>query len=285
MVVRARAGLRKMTTQLLRGDRDGARARVLAIYLDDVEPIEAPLRATDPLLCRDIERGFKEIRVDIDRGVPEPALRDKLASLLSLMGRAGRALEGRGRGPSFVAIAAESAGIGVREGAEAALLIAALLAVVGRGGPPERKRWVHAGWISALAAGALTWFGARRMMDMSGMGRELLEGGTALLAAAILFYVSYWLFARREAARWVTYLRAKAGGRQAAISLFGISFLAVYREAFETVIFYQALIAEPGTSAPAAVGALVGAAFLVALVLAYGRAGKFAPPRSFFMFS
>src|SRR5947209_4747240 len=120
---------------------------------------------------------------------------------------------------------------------------------------------------------------------MSGMGRELLEGVTSLLSAAVLFYVSYWLFAKREAARWVSFLRAKATEREAAFSLFGISFLAVYREAFETVIFYQALIAQPGTSAAAGVGALAGGALLIGLVVAYGRAGKFAPPRSFFVFS
>src|SRR5439155_15148590 len=61
--------------------------------------------------------------------------------------------------------------------------------------------------------------------------------------------------------------------------------LAVYREAFETILFYQPLVAQPQTGAAAGVGALVGAGLLVALVLAYGRAGRFAPPRSFFAFS
>ncbi len=178
-----------------------------------------------------------------------------------------------------------SAGIALREGAEAALLIAALLAVVGRAGPAERKRWVHAGWICALAAGVLTWVASRRIVQMSGVGRELLEGISALLAATVLFYVSYWLFAKREAARWVTYLRSRASTGGAALSLFGISFLAVYREAFETVLFYQALMVQPGSASAAGLGALLGAALLVGLVFAYGRAGKFAPPRLFFALS
>src|SRR5262249_27209417 len=74
-------------------------------------------------------------------------------------------------------------------------------------------------------------------------------------ASAVLFYVSYWLFAKREAARWMAYLRSKAGGGQAAASIFGISFLAVYREAFETILFYQPLMAEAGTGTAAHVGA------------------------------
>ncbi|MET0595641.1 MAG: FTR1 family protein, partial [Polyangiaceae bacterium] len=100
----------------------------------------------------------------------------------------------------------------------------------------------------------------------------------------VLFYVSYWLIAKREVARWMSYLRDKAKSG-ATYSLFGIAFLAVYREAFETVIFYQALIAQPGSGSAAGFGALLGAAALVAIVIAYGRAGKFAPPQSFFAFS
>jgi high-affinity iron transporter len=108
---------------------------------------------------------------------------------------------------------------------------------------------------------------------------------SALLAAVVLFYVSYWLFAKREAARWIAFLKTKASSGRAAASLFGISFLAVYREAFETVIFYQAIVSEPEAAAAAGIGGLCGMALLVGLVVAYGRAGKFAPPRSFFAFS
>jgi high-affinity iron transporter len=120
---------------------------------------------------------------------------------------------------------------------------------------------------------------------MSGMRRETLEGASALLAASVLFYVSYWLFAKRETARWIAYLKSRAASRGAAASLLGISFLAVYREAFETVIFYQALLAMPGSGPAAAAGALVGLGLLGGVVFVYGRAGKFAPPRSFFVFS
>ena len=178
-----------------------------------------------------------------------------------------------------------STGIALREGVEAALLIAALLAVVARAGGNERKKWVHYGWITASVAGVLTWFASQRLVAMSGLGRETLEGVSALLAASVLFYVSYWLFAKREAARWVGYLRNKAKLGNAVFTLFGISFLAVYREAFETVIFYQALVSQPGSGQAAAAGVLLAAVLLVGLVVAYGRAGKFAPPQSFFAFS
>ncbi|HKQ68979.1 MAG TPA: FTR1 family protein [Polyangiaceae bacterium] len=282
IVLRARAALSKVARQVRRGDRSGAKTALLATYLDVVEPIEVPLRAADPALMRDIEARFKDLRIDIDRS---SEIDTKIEQLRGQLAHAGRTLDASGAKPSFATTLVSSAGIALREGVEAALLIAALLAVVGRSGPPERKRWVHLGWATALALGAATWLASQQLVAVSGMSRETLEGASAILAALVLFYVSYWLFAKREAARWVSYLRDKAKSGNAAWSLFGISFVAVYREAFETIIFYQALISQPGSGPAAALGAVVGGALLVGLVVFYGRAGKFAPPQSFFAFS
>jgi high-affinity iron transporter len=284
LVLRARTELRRVSALLVREEREEARIALLRAYLDDVEPLEAPLRTADPGLALDIEDRFKQLRRDISEGGPRAEIDRGLASLATQLARAGRKLDDASATPSFVTTMFSSAGIALREGVEAALLIAALLAVVGRAGTPERKRWVHAGWISAGFAGAATWFASQYFLEMSGLSRELIEGASALLASTVLFYVSYWLFAKRETARWVSYLRGKASGG-AAWSLFGIAFLAVYREAFETVIFYQALIAQPGATSAAATGAVLGVAALIGIVVAYGRAGRFAPPRSFFAFS
>ena len=284
LVLRARADLRKVGALVDRGELEEAKLTLLRAYLDDIEPLEAPLRAADPALALDIEDRFKQLRREITEGGSRAELDRGLASLATQLGRAGRKLDDASAPPSFVTTMFSSAGIALREGVEAALLIAALLAVVGRAGTPERKRWVHAGWICAAVAGAVTWFVSRHFLEVSGLSRELIEGASALLASTVLFYVSYWLFAKREAARWVAYLRVKASSG-ATLSLFGIAFLAVYREAFETVIFYQALMAQPGSTAAAGAGALLGLAALVGIVVAYGRAGKFAPPQSFFAFS
>src|SRR6185295_10756387 len=106
-----------------------------------------------------------------------------LTALANQLTRAGRKLDDSSAPPSFTTTLLSSAGIALREGVEAALLIAALLAVVGRAGIPERKRWVHVGWMTALFAGAVTWFVSRHFIEMSGMSRELIEGLTAIVAS------------------------------------------------------------------------------------------------------
>jgi high-affinity iron transporter len=108
---------------------------------------------------------------------------------------------------------------------------------------------------------------------------------TALMATLVLFYVSYSLLAKKEVARWMHFLRAQVSPRRAAVSLFGVSFLAAYREAFETVLFYQTLLASRASTTAALAGAAAGAVLLVALVVAYSRAGRFAPPQVFFKVS
>lgn len=174
---------------------------------------------------------------------------------------------------------------GLREGVEAALLIAALLGLAAQAGLADRKRYVHLGWGVALGLGALTWLVSSKLIAISGARRELIEGVTALLAMAVLFYVSYSLLAKREVARWMKFLRERVSKRSAALSLFGVALLAAYREAFETVLFYQALLASNASVSAALAGAFAGAVLLVLLVLAYTRAVRVAPPHVFFKVS
>ncbi len=77
------------------------------------------------------------------------------------------------------------------------------------------------------------------------VGREVLEAITALLAVAVLFYVSFWLIARLEQRRWMEFVRARlwsAVSVGSTASLMVVGFTAVYREGFETSLFYQSLL-------------------------------------------
>jgi high-affinity iron transporter len=278
----ARARLDRARVLASHGDLRAARAATIDAYLEGVEPAESAIRAADASLVTSIEERFLGLRSRLESGAPAGDLDGSIAALLDDVTRAERLIGKGSRSDTFTSTAIASGGILVREGVEAALLIAALLGIATQAGLGDRKRWVHAGWISALVLGVVTWIASSRLITMSGASRELVEGVTALLATLVLFYVSYSLLAQKEVARWMRFLRAQVTPRRAAISLFGVSFLAAYREAFETVLFYQTLLSSHASVAATLTGLAGGAVLLVAIVAAYSRAGKFAPPRLFF---
>ena len=108
---------------------------------------------------------------------------------------------------------------------------------------------------------------ATYLIAVSGATRETLEGVTALLAAGVLILVGLWLHDKAHASRWQAYLDSRlegAMGPRTRRGLAFVAFLAVYREAFETVLFYQALWLQ---LARGAVHAFVGGAAIAAVCL------------------
>lgn len=81
----------------------------------------------------------------------------------------------------------------LREGLESILIVSTIVAFVVKTGRRDALPYIHLGWIGAMALGAMTWVLARYMLSLSGVNRELTEGITALLAAAMLLYVGWWL--------------------------------------------------------------------------------------------
>jgi high-affinity iron transporter len=158
----------------------------------------------------------------------------------------------------------------LREGLEAILVLAAIIAFVAKTGRRDAMPWVHAGWLAALALGVLTWVLATYVIDISGANRELTEGVTALLAAVMLLYVGWWLHGKSYAQAWSRFLKAQVGGALAKRTLWAmaaVSFLAVYREMFEIVLFYQALWAQAGEGAHGpVVGGMAAAAVALAVI-------------------
>jgi high-affinity iron transporter len=267
------------------GDRARAVDLAVSAYLDGFEHVEPALASVDRPLRTDIEAAFLRYREALRAGRAEAEVGALRAALAADLARAERRLAGGGLGPRAAFVA--SLTILTREGLEAVLLVMAIVGVLTRAGRRDALPWVHAGWIGALVAGAATWWAAGRFVEMTGARREVIEGVSALLAAAILFYVSYWLVSKLEAARWQAFLggrirEAASGGRLLALA--GVTFVAVYRECFETVLFYQALVAQagPGGARPIAAGIGGGLVLLLALATAFFRFGLRLPLRRFF---
>lgn len=281
----ARGKVERAKTAVGAGDRKSARALLIDAYLEGIEPAEPGIRAVDPGLAAAIEERYGALRSALESSKSDEELTSAIEGFGRDLARAEAVAAERSASRGFVATALSSGGIVLREGVEAALLIAALLGLARQAGLEKKRRYVHLGWASAVVMGLLTWLLSAKLVSISGARREVIEGVTALLAMAVLFYVSYSLLAKREVARWMKFLREHVSPARAALSLFGVAFLAAYREAFETVLFYQALLASNAQVGAAIAGAAGGAVVLVGLVLAYSRAGRFTPPQVFFKIS
>ncbi len=158
-----------------------------------------------------------------------------------------------------------------REGVEAMLVVAALIAYLNRSGYPDKVRVIYHGVGWALLASIGAAWALNSLVTASGANREAMEGITMLVAALVLVYVSYWLTAKRDADKWQAFIRDKmdqAIGRGSLFALGFVAFLAVFREGAETILFYQALISgAEGHMDAVWVGM---AAALVALFIVYG---------------
>ncbi|MGH8670079.1 MAG: FTR1 family protein, partial [Burkholderiales bacterium] len=248
------------------GAHASAREAAVTAYLEGFELVEASLANVDAALMRDIERRMIGLRAAIERGAPLEEFQARAAALDGLLEAADHKLhaEGLSSASAFTA----SLVILLREGLEAILVLAAIIAFVVRTGRRDALPWIHAGWIAALALGAFTWVLANFVVDISGANRELTEGFTALAAAAMLLYVGYWLHGKAYAEAWNRFLREQVGqalARRTLWAMAAVSFLAVYREMFEIVLFYQALWAQAGEAGR---GALLGGIAAAAAALA-----------------
>lgn len=174
----------------------------------------------------------------------------------------------------------------LREGLEALLVITALLAFLKRSGNADKQRWIWGGSLIGIGVSLLVALALQMVFNKisAGQNRELIEGITGLVAAAMLFYVSYWLHSQANLRNWQKYINASVTqaldqGRLMGLSL--LAFLAVFREGAETAVFYLG-IAPSISLSDLLMGLGLGIAILaVVAVLMFGL-GLRLPLRPFF---
>lgn len=268
------------------GQRDAAEALAVSAYLEGFELSEAPLRNVDPELMLKTEQAMMILRHRMATGAPVAEVEAQYATLVPLLQQSRELVATRSMTPgvaftsSFIIL--------TREGLEAILVIAAMVAFLVRSGRDDALRYVHGGWLIALGAGVLTWVASVYLIEISGATRELTEGIATLLAGAILFYVGFWMHRNANAVQWSAYLKGQMQDALSARTLWTvavISFLAVYREVFETILFYQALWIQVDAGAHHAVfgGGALAIVVLVAVTWAVERFGVRLPLRQFFL--
>jgi high-affinity iron transporter len=267
------------------GNRDEAKRLALSAYLDGFEPIEPMLGARSPALLSEVEQGMGELRAGIARDDPPSEVSAKITVMNGLFDEVEQVLAPEKA--SNVSTFLGALTIILREGLEALLIVVGMLAFLRRAHRPEMARPVHYGWAGALIAGIFTWWAATRLISVSGASRELTEGFGSVLAAAVLLFVGIWMHGKSQADQWQHYIRTKlknALSRRSGWFLFSLAFIAVYREIFETILFFAAMAAE-GAVAALVAGAVAGAAALAVVAVAMLRFSQKLPIGKFFAYS
>lgn len=230
--------------------------------------MELDLGLKSPGLKTELEILFGIVNGNAMRGVPPEDLN---ASWLELRGKLqeASALYGQEEAGGFLPVFFQSLLILLREGVEAMLVVGALAAYLRRAGGADRIWVLYVGVGIAIPLSLLTGWALTGVLQAAGTSRAVLEGITMLVAAAVLFYVSFWLFSKREAQRWQAWIAGQidsALSRGSLLTLGGAACLAVYREGAETVLFYHAL-ALGSTGHSGAIAAGIGAASAILLFI------------------
>ena len=275
--------LQETETAYRAADATGARLNAMDAYLI-FERIEPSLINKDKKLGKGLERTFGTLQGQIKAEAPLVEIQATLAEIRRGLARARGLLEEKmSWGGQFL----NSLAIIVREGFEAILIIAALIAFLVKSRNEDKVACIWVGVGAALAASFLTAWVLESVLRISSAGREQMEAWIMLVAVAMLFWVSYWLVSKVEAAKWQAYITGKmkeAIGTGSSFTLGLVAFISVYREGFETILFYKALYINAGEATGGIVpGFLAGSVVLAGVYFLIYKAGIRIPVKWFFV--
>ncbi|MDQ3987379.1 MAG: FTR1 family protein [Actinomycetota bacterium] len=263
---RSRALLDRALALYEEGRSEDAYVAARNSYLDHFEYVEIPLRIRDEGLTLEVEEDFAALRNLIEAGAPLGEVEDITAEVRRGLDDVERTLAEPGVAAPLLAFGYAFT-ILFREGLEAVLVVAAILGYLEASRNTQYRAPVLRGVAGAGIATAITFVLATAVIRLAPLQREILEAVTAALAVVVLFYVSFWLITRLEHRRWMEFVKTKvwnAATTGSTLALVGVGFTAVYREGFETVLFYQALI----SFAQGLIGYVISGTVVAAVVLA-----------------
>jgi high-affinity iron transporter len=281
-----RASIDRSLRLLDSGQRDAAFEEAKSGYLQCFESVEAPLDVAAGIEFRfKVENAFARVRVLINDGAPTGEIRDRIVILRGLIDETERKLTATGVSAPLL-VFGQSFTLLLREGLEAVLLLAALFGYLQTTEQGDKyKRPILYGVGVAIAATVVAYFAVDAIFSALPFGREVLEAIVGLFAVVVLFYVSFWLAARLEQRRWLEFLRArvwKAVSIGSTTSLALIGFTSVFREGFETVLFYQAMLSfSSGLKQWVLLGVAAAVVVLAGVAWAVLKLGRVLPVRTF----
>lgn len=268
------------------GEFARAKALLLDAYLIGFEKVEVVLKVSHPSLAVKIEQLFLKLR-SYAHNQDNDNFKTELDNLYLSLNEAKLKLSKTNQNSHFF-INGEflsSALIILREGFEAFLIVLALLLIVKNLGAYRAARWIHAGWIFAVLLGFVAYYLFEKVLALSGESKELVEAVFTGLAVVVLFYTGFWLLNQFEQKNWSHFIKSKAKSSLNKKNMFGLafmSFLAVFRESAETVLFYSVLFQQAESAANVSLGFVVGLIILFLMCLVILKYNVRIPMQSFF---
>ena len=280
-----RETLQLMLVQYQDGQYPEAYNSARTAYLDSYEFVEIPLRAIDPDFTLEVEFQFAELRSLIKQQADFEEIKEVAIALKRNLDESERKVSGTGTLAPAIAFTSSFAII-FREGLESVLILGAIITYLEASRNTKYKKYLYYGVIGAIGATGVTWVIAAYIIEISGANRELIEAIAALSATAILFYVSFWVLNKIEHKKWMEFVKAKvwqATTTGSVMVFVGLAFFTVYREGFETVLFYQAMSSfAKYMEVYVILGFIVGMGSLLVLFYVMRKLGKRLPLRALF---
>ncbi|WP_334319954.1 FTR1 family iron permease [Gilliamella apicola] len=193
----------------------------------------------------DTEYQFAKIKRLMTNGAPNKTVRTEIDIILKMLHEDANELDGKKE--SGLSVFFASFIIIFREGLEAILVIAAISAYLVRTNNKPMLKVVYISSMVAIFASILAAIALHTIVGLSGANQEIMEGSAMLLATVVLLFVSNWMVSKAEAEAWKSYVEGKVQTAVTTGSSFALgfaAFLAVFREGAETIIFYQAMLAD-----------------------------------------
>ena len=291
MVALINSGVDKATN----GDGDGGAADVNHAYYGYYEKLgfeKTVMSAISGDRVSVVENQFKVVRKAMVSGASASEIRSAADTLISYIQEDAATLDG-GAAQSISPVKAFFTGsfgqaliILLREGLEAILVVAAIIAYLIKAGMKDRVKHIYAGIALGLIGSGIVAVLFAFLYNSASAHQEILEGVVALVAMGMLLFTSNWMLSKSSVESWNRYIKDRT---EASISeggfwaLASLSFLAVFREGAETVMFYEALFTmDPGGAASIWQGFAVGVVLLVAIFLLIRFTSVKIPLRPFF---
>lgn len=266
----AKDELLKALESYSKGEKRQAHTFAVSAYLEGIEPVEALLRSIDTDFVTQLEAQMYKVRQTIEEDQGVESLEIEITKAISLIEQAEDLMDSHSMNYWLSFLLAFS--IVLREALEAFLILAVVLALIRSANAKKALKWVHGGWITAVLFGIAGWFLSDLIIQFGGKNREILEGLVSLLAVVILVFAGFWLHKKSYAKKWTEFVENKIGVYLDGDKMFGLavfSFMIVFREAFEVILFLQAILLEAGPQNKSAIGFGTLAAFGAIAVFAY----------------